>query len=394
MNTNSILCKFISDHPNDWEEILENEYDLRIKKDGNYAIFNYSILGNFYDPIVQEARGIILDYVNLEVVCWPFRKFGNHTEGYVDTIDWKSARVLEKVDGSIVKLWYDRAARKWQFSTNGMIRAEEARADEISSQSYMDVIRSADNFCNIPFEELDKDTTYIFELVSPQTRVVIKYDTASLYHLGTRNNITGMESETDIGIKKPKSYSLGSIDDCINASAELNRNESGMQAEEITAEGFVVVDKDWHRIKIKSPDYIINHHLSSVKSISKFDCVHLLINASSDINTMCDRCEELIPIFKYYDFKLSELYVLADKMAIIARQFYEEYSHERKAVANIIVKHRLSGIGFKALDTELKGREILLGLPTEKICKLIPDYQPEDLSDLIKSHNTAKEKKN
>ena len=70
---------------------------------------------------IRELGGIIIDCERCEVVCWPFRKFGNHNEGYADTIDWSTARVQEKVDGSIVKLWYDEANGKWQFSTNGCI---------------------------------------------------------------------------------------------------------------------------------------------------------------------------------------------------------------------------------------------------------------------------------
>ena len=383
MNANSVICNFISLHPNDWEEELKAQYDLKIKREGDLAIFNYSYEADFYQPIVQEARGIIIDTVRLEVVCWPFRKFGNHTEGYVDEIDWNSARVLEKVDGSIIKLWYDHSAAKWQFSTNGMIRAENARADEFASQSYMDIIRTADNFGDIPFASLDKDTTYIFELVSPLTRVVIKYDETSLYHLGTRNNLTGEESETDIGIKKPASFSLCSAVDCINAAVALNRNEEGHQAEEITAEGFVVVDKNWHRIKIKSPEYMVNHHLSSVKTVTKSDCLHLLLNGSGDIETYCKNCADLVPVFKYYDYKLSELMLLSDKMAVIARQLYEEYSRERRAVATVIHKHRLSFIGFKALSCEDSGSEILRALSLEKLCKLIPDYVYEDFSSLF-----------
>ena len=129
MDTNSYLCRFLAAHPGDWEERLKRDYDLRIKRDGEYAVFNYEINADFYDPIVQEARGIILDTEQYEVVCWPFRKFGNHNEGYADPIDWSNARVLEKVDGSIIKLWYDHARGDWQFSTNGTIRAELAGVD-------------------------------------------------------------------------------------------------------------------------------------------------------------------------------------------------------------------------------------------------------------------------
>ena len=78
------------------EEILKKEYGLRIKVEGDYAVFNYNITCDFKNPIVQEARGIILDIKSFEVVCWPFRKFGNYNESYADEIDWTTARVQER----------------------------------------------------------------------------------------------------------------------------------------------------------------------------------------------------------------------------------------------------------------------------------------------------------
>ncbi len=380
MNENSILCKFLAEHPNDWEDRLKREYDLKIKKEGNYAIFNYNICCNFYDAIVQEARGIIIDYVNLEVVCWPFRKFGNHHEGYADEIDWESARVLEKVDGSIVKLWYDKEKEKWQFSTNGKIRAEEAPVENTVCLTYGDVISSADNAKDIPYDKLNKDFTYIFELVSPETRVVVKYEKASLYHLGTRNNKTGEEMEIDISIKKPKSYPLSSLENCLNAARELNKKDL---TDDVGAEGFVVVDKNWHRVKIKSPDYIMMHHLSTMKDMTKKECVQILLCERERLDLIFENCESVIPVIKYYDYKIAEVLHSADLLCTLTKRLYEEYNHDRKAVAKVICKHPLSAIGFKSINSEKSGREIMLNLPFDKFCKFIPDYHQEDLSWLF-----------
>ena len=104
MNRNSKLCCFISKYEN-WRDILKDKYKITIKEEYPFAIFNYGIDCDFSNPIVQESRGIILDLDNLEVVCWPFRKFGNYNESYADKIDWNTARVQDKIDGSIIKLW-------------------------------------------------------------------------------------------------------------------------------------------------------------------------------------------------------------------------------------------------------------------------------------------------
>ena len=380
MNEHSHLCRFIAAHPEDYERILHTEYDLRIKHDGALAIFNYNVTANFHDPIVQEARGIIIDTERCEVVCWPFRKFGNHNEGYADAIDWSNARVLEKVDGSIIKLWYDHARGAWQFSTNGTIRAELAGVEGQVGLSYGDVLRSADNYADIPFDRLDRDATYIFELVSPKTRVVIEYGVTALYHLGTRSNITGQEREEDIGIQKPASYPLTCLADCLRAATMLN---DGCEGDEVTNEGFVVVDGDYRRVKVKSPDYLVMHRLRLSGYLPKRECLLMLLEGGNSAELLLNLNPALLPTAKYYDYRLAELCRSADMLGDLARRLYEEYSGDRGAVARIITKHPLAFIAFRCLTTDQRGSELLRALPVERIAKLIPDYVPEDLNALF-----------
>ena len=40
MNSHSRLCAYLSQHP-DWERRLWDEYGLKIRSEGPYAIFNY-----------------------------------------------------------------------------------------------------------------------------------------------------------------------------------------------------------------------------------------------------------------------------------------------------------------------------------------------------------------
>ena len=384
MNANSYLCKFISEHPDDWEKLLTESYFIKIKHDGEYSIFVYDAGCDFSLDLVQEARGIIIDTKSLSVVCWPFRKFGNHNESYADEIDWSTVRVQEKVDGSIIKLWYDKRAGAWQFSTNVTIRAERAVIDAYPGVKLSEIIKRADNYRDRDFDALNKDKTYIFELISPETKVVINYGVTSLYHIGTRSNITGEEFDEDIGIKKPLSYPLRSLEDCLKAASVLNKNDSDLESD-IEKEGFVVVDAAWRRVKIKSPDYLVQHRITNISSISKRDAVFMLINDKEKIENMSLASPALIPYFKFYDFKLAELCHTADKLSVIARSLFAEYSGDRAAVAKIISKHKLSAIAFRALDCTLSGSEILLSIPIERLVKLIPSYEPENLYSLFES---------
>ena len=381
MNKNSKICCFIKEHP-DWKEILETSYGIIVKAEDHYAIFNYGANCDFSDPIVQEARGIIINTDTLEVACFPFRKFGNYNESYADKIDWDTARVQEKIDGSIIKMWFDNGNRI--FSTNSMIYADNVTANSMTGESFMDIIRKADNFQVIEkaHDILNKDCTYIFELVSPETQIVIRYDKPHLYHTGTRNNLTGEELMVNIGIEKPKEYPLKSLDDCINAAVKLNQSQDG-EVHRVTGKGYVVVDGRWNRIKVKSPDYLMLHHLSTRANFSKERIVGLLRDKTIRVEDICEEFPDFSHYFKYYDFKMAELEHQAKAFCDLTKRIYEEYSHDRKAVAQIIKKHRLGALGFACLDSGKSGSEILAEMPTGKYCRYIPDYQPENLSDLF-----------
>lgn len=264
------LQKFISEHK-DWKSLLQSApYFIEIKEDENYILLKYNqVKSDFYNPIVRECRGIILTADTFEAVCVPFFKFGNYGEGYADKIDWSSARVQEKVDGSLIKVWHHN--KKWHISTNGMIDASKAMLsnDLEIFKSFRDLFNRACmkyDFALCGSRDLNPNYTYMFELVSPYNRVVVPYKEIDIRHIGTRDNTTLQELEIDIGIPKPKSYSLKSLDDCIKACDAMGYDE----------EGYVVVDKNWNRVKIKSPAYVAVHHMANNGCINKERIVDLI----------------------------------------------------------------------------------------------------------------------
>lgn len=265
------LTTFIKKHKNDWREVLSAPpYNIIIKDGvGKYqglTLFKYSQFdSDLSRQVVKECRGIILDVEdNFNVVCHPFDKFFNYGESNAATVDWGSARVQDKIDGSLIKVWKWNRKNTWVISTNGVINAYDVKATSISD-TYLNVNEEI-TFGNIfynkfieyaSFANLNPDYTYMFELVSPYTQVVVKYPEIDIYHLGTRNNKNQKEVDMDIGVKKPMSYPLHSLDAVLKAAEALNHND----VNEINKEGFVVVDKYWHRVKIKSPLYLQSFYL-------------------------------------------------------------------------------------------------------------------------------------
>lgn len=280
MNNNSLLCVYIANNPTGWKENLA-ELGIDTKVTDNLAIFNYGIGCDFSNPLVQEARGIIIDINTLDVVCFPFRKFGNYGESYADKIDWASARVQEKVDGSIMKLYFYNG--KWNLATNGTIDAyANVGTYSTKGKTFGKLFDIGAEDAGLDYSRLDPAYTYIFELVSPECPIVIQYPKTTIYHLGTRCNETGIEIVTDIGIKKPKEYHLNSLEDCI-ASAKMMNENAGLDA--LIGEGYVVVDKNWRRIKVKSPDYLQAHYCNTYTNPTDRRLLSIIRN--NDVEEIC-----------------------------------------------------------------------------------------------------------
>ena len=339
----SYICDLIKTNKN-WQNVMES-LNVKVKIQGDLAIFNYNMDVDFANPLVQESRGIIIDYTVPRVVCWPFRKFGNWQESYADEIDWSTARVQEKIDGSIIKLYMYQGA--WHWATNGMIDAAEADC-MYSSKNFLEVIKSASNYGKIEFDKLDRDYTYIFELVSPDTKVVIDYGYTKLFHTGTRNNITGEEYSTvDIGIEKPREYALTSFDDAIKAATELNAI-----GQDVEHEGFVVVDGHWNRIKIKTQEYLNVHHAINGHVMTKKRMIEYILDGGDALNIIKADVPEYKHIIMYYEFRIEEIKFEMLQAIRYAKSLYEEYSHERKAVASVMKGNPFMAMAMRNLEKE------------------------------------------
>ena len=125
------------------------------------------------------------------------------------------------------------------------------------------------------------------------------------------------------------------------------------------------------------------HRMSSNANFSKERIIGMIRDRTVSVQDICEDFPNFAHYFKFYDFKIAELEYQVKVFCDLTDRIYEEYSHERKTVANIIKKHRLAGLGFKHLDNGKSGCELLKEMPLSQYCKYIPDYQPERLSELF-----------
>lgn len=385
MNKNSELCQYIAAHDNWEEELKEKPYCLKIRHgEGRYkdlCVFCYDHLySGFSNPIVQEARGIIIDLKKLEVVCWAFNKFFNYGEGNAAEIDWSTARATEKIDGSIMKLWYFEDAGEWVLSTNGMIDAREALVGSplnTDEKTFYDLFKEVDT---IDYSLLDKACTYIFELCSSLSRVVVKWDETVLFHIGTKNNRTGKEFVSDIGIQKPKEFPVASLDDCLKAAKALSpANEAEFGAMEainpntLKFEGLVVNDADFNRIKVKSYAYVMTHLIAN-NNMSDYEIIVICLKGEADefLSYFPRHTEQM----KAYDKKVKSALKTLTELYDTVTDYWEKCGRNKGELGRFLADNKYSKLAFNMILYNRTPVGALMNMPKPALIKLINSFDP------------------
>jgi len=203
--------------------------------------------------VVDGCRGAIYEKGTNKLVCAALDKFWEHDHPLAASasIDWSTAVVTEKLDGSLVKLFSYQG--EWFVASNGCLDAYSAVIPRTSPQKTVGGIfdEAMSSHPEFSLERLDRNHTYLFELCSPHNRVVVFHDRSSLTHLVTYASATGKEvADSDgIGVPRPKRVLTTSLESTLSLAATLCSQE----------EGFVVADSAGNRIKVKGKDYCKVH---------------------------------------------------------------------------------------------------------------------------------------
>lgn len=310
--------KFIESHDN-WETLLtEPPYSLSIKREGKLVMFNYDLLNSdMYIPLVRECRGLILEEGTWKVVCHGMDKFSNAHEGDsdLDKIDWQTARVQEKVDGTLIFVWNYEG--KWHVSTRSNIDARKAPIKIGGFETFYDlfadaVIKSFD-FVEDFFETLSPAYTYWFELVGPYNRIIVQYDETKLYFLGFRwkdspgTEMLPKDSAMSDYFDTPEEYPFHDFSSICAAAQKMSWDK----------EGFVVCDAQFHRIKVKSPAYVAAHYIANNGVQTDERLVDII--RSGESAEFCEYCPQ-------YAARLCEI-----------QSFMENYAREAEAYGHAYI---------------------------------------------------------
>jgi hypothetical protein len=404
-----VFQNWLLQHKSDYQQILaEKPYCVAVSYDTihgkSLVIFKYSqIDSDFSNPFVKLCRGLILDASTFEPVSFPFVKFHNYGESYCPNIDWKNCWVGQKVDGSLIKV-VKLDNGKLLVSTNGTIDAFKAGLPEqigCTAKTFGDLFVEAveknrdkcyaaamanhecfPNGIEAPLDWLAsllrKDVTYMFELTSPFNKVVVPWHETKAWLLGERDNKTFEETYFSDSFLRytfdtPKVFKLGSIEECVFAAEQLGTDE----------EGFVVCDKDFNRVKIKSPTYVALHHMKNNGVLSYERGLEIVRgNELAEVLTYFPEFKEhLEKIKERYDKAVEDLQNLdAALSSWISENGYdaqhwliENGGKDRKKLALWLFKATKNpGVGFAIVDGKVSSTaEWLKSMPSSKLVSFL-----------------------
>lgn len=207
-----------------------------------------------WDDISKYCRGIILDGGG-NVVEMPFMKFWTFrqylsdkllllNEGQILRVPSKRFRITEKVDGTMVTLYWVKD-RPYLATQRSFTNVKAIEATKILYERYSHL-----------FSVFDRSKTYIFEAIYPETKVLIDYgNMRDLVLIGVIDKVSGKPEKVpeNIGFRTCRDYTeeYGHIRDLEELAALDLENQ----------EGFVLYYEDGSMVKLKFPWYSQAHSI-------------------------------------------------------------------------------------------------------------------------------------
>jgi hypothetical protein len=266
------------------------------------ASLNYDqIAAKESDALANECRALVL--ATHDGRPWPesgpvgetivlaraFDRFFNHGTGQAHAIDFDcpETRIFEKLDGTLILVYFDTHANEWCIATrsvpdadkplNGMALSGEG--EWTFSSLFKMALRES---CGLSFDELtrtmDDAITYIYELTTPWNMIVVRHETCRVHLLATRDRFDGelhperMHAPPVPVCPSHPVRSLGELFALLDARPPTE------------SEGVVVRMRGFRRVKVKSAAYVAATRLkesvgTSVRSMLEV----VLLNRDDDV---------------------------------------------------------------------------------------------------------------
>lgn len=273
--------------------------DLKKKHAINCRIADHKVILNYDqihsrpgDRLAEECRGLILRKQNKsaiyseeklgpsKILNFGFKRFYNYGDPACSKIDWGSAKIQEKLDGSLISMYFDDVKSEWHAATRKILEADmKVNAFDMTFRELFE--RALIETSGMKFEEftslLVPEMTYLFELCTPFNRVIVNHEGCRIHLIGMRQLLPPFREynpkESLLPFPTPIEFELSSIDDVLSF---VNNQKPTEQ------EGVVIVDKNFNRIKIKSISYVTYNKLHDTLGNSPRNCLISILEEKDD----------------------------------------------------------------------------------------------------------------
>lgn len=346
--------------------MLVEEFKIKVTEHPEYGLYvlNYDQIESPKNhQITNECRSLVVTkHKNsgaYSVVSRSFDRFFNYGEIQEDNHDITKMSAYEKVDGSIVSLFYWNG--EWLYRTRSVIMP----TSQVNGwdKTWKELIEPV--LLDKGFRDYNHNTslTYIFEVVGVENRVVTRYEESAAYLLAVRDNLTGWYGNPENlnpelrGWKLPNKYTFNTFEHCLQAAKDLRDLN----------EGYVLYDQfGTPKVKVKNPAYTAAHLLRG-EGLNSKRIMQL---------TFMNEVDEYLSIFPE-DAEHFEKYIIA----------YNELQHEIKNVYwvnSMIVEQKdfalsvkdfcYSGVLFSARKQKKDPLEVLHSMDESYKIKLLTQY--------------------
>lgn len=319
---------------------LQDEFAIQVVRHpvDPLLILNYHQIDSpKYHPIVRECRGLILEEKTFLLAGRSFNRFFNYGEGDDHKVfNWNNFAAYEKRDGScLIVFWYGGS---WRINTRGSF------GDGVLIENPKTTWRELVLPLLSHLQSFDKNCSYVFELTSPHNTVVRQHVTTEISLLTVFNyewelpQIYVDKIAKKFSLNRPKKYSFSSLEEIQSALADLETSDP-------TFEGFVLLDDQFNRLKMKSKSYLAYHRLKGNGSLflPKNLIPLLLRGEASEVNAIFPESAEIVD---ECSLRLGKALANLKKLQAVVKSV-----DDQKSFALAIKDEPLKAILFKARST-------------------------------------------
>lgn len=246
---------------------------VRTVEQGDLILFNYTNEAQWaanWTWLETIGRGLIYDRAKREWAALPLPKFFNWGEG--NRFDYTPVEyVTQKVDGWIGILYRDgNSAAKYRIASRGSFTSDGA---EVSN----DIIAG---HASAMAQHLPDNITFVFEIISPETRIVVDYGGAcKLVVIAAYDRINMRELRYSELCKYAAlcDFEVVQLHEDLMYVEQVEAYVAGLNSQD---EGCVIRFESGNRFKFKSLEYLALHRL--VSNFSAKVVVDLFFDGKTD----------------------------------------------------------------------------------------------------------------